>query len=354
MQVDALVDFPALSNSFRHFAKSECRGSSPLYEHLSLAIAEDEKLLALAAHSPRGQPVPNLFFAAVQYLLLQGQSSPLSRFYPGLADNVQSPDEAYPAFREFCLSHAEALQHLLITRRVQTNEVRRSAYLFLVFSLIGQLVDPRPLALIEIGASAGLNLLCDKYGYRYGEDGPFGDPRSVVQLECTFRGQKHPPLPHTIPKIVYRAGLDLSPMDVHDDEQVLWLRALVWPEHIERIELLRRAIEVARQNPLKLIAGDGVELLPEIVRGIPGEAAVCVFHTHTVNQFSPEARRRFSAVLTGLAARRDIFFRISTEWLGPPHPKLELTIWRGGSEDHRALAYCDSHGQWIEWLGDSD
>ncbi len=349
-----MVDFETLSNTFRHFAETECRSSSALYEHLSLSIAEDDKLLALAAHSPQGQPVPNLFFAAVQYLLLQGQSESLSQFYPSLTDNAHAPEAAYPAFRKFCLKNATTLQHLLTTRRVQTNEVRRSTYLYLVFSIIDRLIAKHPLALIEIGTSAGLNLLCDKYGYRYGEYGFFGDRQSAVQLVCTFRENKHPPLPQSIPKVVYRTGLDLNPIDVQDNEQVLWLRALVWPEHVERAELLRRALEVARQNPLRLIAGDAIELLRETVRAVPEDAAVCVFHTHTINQFSPAARKRLSALLTELAATKDIFFRISAEWLAPPHPKLELTIWRRGHEENRVLAYCDSHGEWLEWLGDGD
>ena len=349
-----MVDFETLSNTFRHFAETECRGSSTLYEHLSLSIAEDEKLLALAAHSSQGQPVPNLFFAAVQYLLLQGQFESLSQFYPSLTDNAHSPEAAYPAFRKFCLKSAATLQHLLTTRRVQTNEVRRSTYLYLVLSIIDRLIAKQPLALIEIGTSAGLNLLCDKYGYRYGAYGFFGDRRSAVQLVCTFRGNNHPPLPQSIPKVVYRTGLDLNPIDVQDDEQVLWLRALVWPEHVERAELLRRAIEVARRNPLRLIAGDGIELLAETVRAVPEDAAICVFHTHTLHQFSPTARKRLSALLTELAATKDIFFRISAEWLTPPHPKLELTTWQHGQEENRLLAYCDSHGEWLEWLSAGD
>ena len=183
-----MVDSDILSKTFRQFAESECRGSSALYEHLASSIAEDDKLLALAAHSPPGQPVPNLLFAAVHFLLLQGLSDPLSQFYPSLTDKARAPEGAYPAFREFCLRNATALHHLLTTRRVQTNEVQRSTYLFLVFSIIDRFIAGRPLALIEIGASAGLNLLCDKYGYRYGEYGFFGDRQSAVQLEYSLRG----------------------------------------------------------------------------------------------------------------------------------------------------------------------
>jgi hypothetical protein len=81
---------------------------------------------------------------------------------------------------------------------------------------------------------------------------------------------------------------------------------------------------------------------------------VCVFHTHTINQFSPAARKQLSALLTELAVTKEIFFRVSAEWLVPPHPKLELTTWRHGYEENRVLAYCDTHGKWIEWLSERD
>jgi hypothetical protein len=85
------------------------------------------------------QPLPNLFFAAVHFLLLQDPAAPLGQFYPSLFSTAASPEAAYPAFRAFCLAHAAALQHLLARRRVQTNEVSRCAYLFPAFALVAQL-----------------------------------------------------------------------------------------------------------------------------------------------------------------------------------------------------------------------
>lgn len=102
-------DYEAFARRFQRFAETECRGVSPLYEHLALAIAADEEILALAAHATKEQPVPNLFLVAVPYLL--------------------------PAF-----------------------------------ALVAALANKRPLTLIEIGTSAGLNLMWDHYGYRYDPD----------------------------------------------------------------------------------------------------------------------------------------------------------------------------------------
>jgi hypothetical protein len=216
--------------------------------------------------------------------------------------------------------------------------------------MIAQLAGDRPLALIEIGPSAGLNLMFDRYGYDYGAYGAFGDSSSPVQIKSTFQGEKRPPYPQGMPEVAYRVGLDLNPIDLRDQDQADWLRALVWPEHVERAALLEQAIELVKPAPPKLLAGDGIALLPEAVRAAPDEAAICVFHSYAVNQFSPEARERLKAVIQAQAASKDQFYRLSLEWIGSPPSELELTIFRNGRPEAHLLAYCDSHGRWIEWL----
>jgi hypothetical protein len=146
-------------------------------------------------------------------------------------------------------------------------------------------------------------------------------------------------------------GIDLQVVDIRDAEQVLWLRALVWPEHRRRALVLQNAIDIARHHSPRLLMGDGVAVLPEVLRSVPEELAVCVFHTHTINQLSLQARDRLSALLVEYGSSRDLF-RVSIEWLGTPHPQLELTAWHNGQAQQRLLAYCDPHGQWLEWLDD--
>jgi hypothetical protein len=341
----------AMAEEFKRFSKIEARSlSSPLYEHLSRSIAADPEIMTLAIQIPPGQPPANLLFGAVHYLLHRNYSASLAKYYPSLTPNPQPPAEAYPAFRDFCLKHADAIEHLLKTRTVQTNEIRRSAYLFLAFSVIANLAGGRPLALIEIGPSAGLNLMWDRYRYNYGEYGVFGPNNSPVHIECALRGEKRPPYPQGVPQIAYKVGLDLKPIDIQDADQVLWLQALIWPEHLERALLLKQAIEVAQQAPPRLLAGNGIELLPDAVRGSPAEAVVCVFHTYTLYQFPHEARERLAAVIAAQAASQEQFYYLSAEWLDSPQPKLELTIFRNGQPDKHLLAYCEAHGRWIEWL----
>ena len=342
-------DHEALAGRFRRFAEAECRGSSPLYEHLASSIAGDETLLSLAGQAPAGQPVPNLFLAAVHLLLREGAPSPLAEFYPSLTLRAASPAAAFPAFREWCLSRADAIRHVLTSRRVQTNEVGRCSYLLPAFTVVAALARERPLALVEIGTSAGLNLMWDQYGYRYGDGAVCGAQTSSVQLTCALRGERRPPLTPRVPSVARKIGVDLHVIDIGDPDEVRWLEALVWPEHRERALALRSAIAITRERPPELLSGDGLAILPDILEAIPADTPVCVFHTHTVNQFPAEARARLSALLDDAGRSRELY-RVSAEWLGTVHPQLELTAWRGGQADRHLLAYCDPHGRWMEWV----
>jgi hypothetical protein len=227
----------ALARRFAGFAQRECH-ASPLYEQLALGIADDPQLLAIATQARQDQPTPNLFLAAVHFLLLQGLPHPLAAFYPSLSPTTPSAEDPYPSFHAFCLEHAEAIRSLIGTRLVQTNEVQRCACLLPAFTHVAARTGGRPLALVEIGASAGLNLLWDRYGYDYGDERRCGDANSPVQLACSIHGGLHPPLPAALPTVATRVGLDLHPLDVRDPDAALWLRALVWPDEVGRAELL--------------------------------------------------------------------------------------------------------------------
>ncbi|WP_089718596.1 DUF2332 domain-containing protein [Candidatus Entotheonella palauensis] len=345
--------YEGLARRFLRYADHEYRNASPLYEHLARSIASDADLLALAAHVSPEQPTPNLFFAAIHFLLLQGQTHLLAQFYPSLTSAPQAPQHAYPALQDFCRTYADAIRHQLTTRINQTNEVSRCAYLMPAFTLISSLANARPLALVEIGTSAGLNLMRDHYGYDYGSGVVCGNPQSPVQLTCALRGDHRPPLPEQMPAVGLKIGLDLNVIDIRDADEALWLRALVWPENRQRAALLSHAIDVAREHPPQLQSGDGLSLLPDILQDIPQDMALCVFHTHVLNQFSPEARDRLATLLETHAATRDVY-RLSAEWLSGDEPQLELTAWQHGELHQWRLAYCHHHGQWLEWLDFGD
>ena len=338
-----------LARRFERFARYECHGSSPLYERLALGIAADPELLALAARCRPGQPAPNLLLAAVHDLLLDSAAHPLAAYYPSVSGSPPPDDDPYPAFQAFCLANRAAIEHLVTTRLVQTNEVRRCACLVPAFALVAARAGDRPLALVEIGASAGLNLLWDRYGYDYGDGRRTGDTTSPVQIPCSPRGAVAPPLPESLPVVAFRAGIDLHPIDVRDPAEVRCLRALVWPEHADRADRLLRAVALAQGEPPRLLAGDALDLLPDLLSQVPAETALCVYHTHTVNQFAPAARERLSAILAEHGRRRDLY-RVSIEAEADGRVVLRLAAFEAARHSEADLASCDPHGGWIEWL----
>jgi hypothetical protein len=315
---------------------------------LALVIARDEALLRLAAHAS-SRPVPNLLLAAVQYLLRRARNHPLRDFYPTLGGSATPDSDPAELFRAFCLQHATAIQEILRTRRVQTNEVRRCAVLLPAFGLVAHQASGRPLALVEVGTSAGLNLLWDHYAYDYGSGHVYGDPGSQVRLACELKGVRQPPLPDRMPPVIARLGVDLQPIDVQDPAAVDWLRALVWPEHTARLARLERAIEVVRAATPTLLAGDALERLPEMLTTVPESALLCLYHTFTINQFSPEAHGRFQTLLDTHGATHDLCC-VSIASIDAGGPELRLLAYRSGRKEERLLARCDAHGQWIEWL----
>jgi hypothetical protein len=338
-----------LAGHFVRYAE-RVRASSPLYGRLLLAVADDPDLLALAGAARRDQPAGLLLLAAVHYLLLRGAEPrpSLADYYPSIVGAATRTGDPVPAFRRFCLTCQEEIRELIATRRVQTNEVGRSACLLPAFTLISGRALGRPLALVEVGASAGLNLLFDRYAYDYGDGVLRGEVGSSVRISCSLKGANRPPLPEVLPRVASRVGVDLDPVDVRDPVARLWQRALIWPEHRARADNLRRALEIARSNPPPVEPGDALTVLPELLEAIPKEAVPCVFHTHAVYQFAPEDRERMDILLTEISTPRGLL-RVAMEPSDAGHSVLSLYAYRYGRQEKRRLAVCDHHGMWLAW-----
>jgi hypothetical protein len=342
-----LHDLTALAAQFRRFAELECE-ASPLYREITSRAAEDEAVLSLAAEGS-STPLTNLLLAAVHYLVLKDPGQPLGRFYPSVGGSAADLAGAYAAFRVFALDHAGPVRALLTTRRVQTNEVARAAVLLPGFGLIAGREPGRPLALVEVGTSAGLLLHWDRYAYDYGDGVIHGAPDSPLTLRCDARGAARPPVPQVLPAIVARIGLDLNPIDVRDPEQALWLRALVWPDQTDRAARLEQAIAIAAQAPPTLIRGDGTATLPAAVAGLPEGAIPCVLACFTLNQFDAPAREAFFRLLAEQSRGRSLYF-LSLEYLGSKVPLLRLHAFHDGvGAPEEVLARCQGHASWIEW-----
>jgi len=232
---------------------------------------------------------------------------------------------------------------------VQTNEVGRCSGLLPAFSHLSQKLSDQPLALVEIGASAGLHLLWDRYNYDYGPAGRAGDPTSPVEIAVTPQGALNPPIPARLPSVAYRIGLDLHPIDVRDEEATRWLRALIWPEHKDRMQQLATALQLARSEPPTVVEGNAAEMLPDLLAQVPQDAVLCLYHSYTLNQMPRAVREQILNHVADFSQQRDLY-RISQEgWSIQGKPKLELYAYHKGEAQQTLLAYCESHGRWIEW-----
>jgi hypothetical protein len=348
VSTEQVAGLERVAEEFRRFGAVEISATSPLYARLSAEIAHDPFVLSIAADAKRGQPRPNMLFAAVHFLLLSGEHAELSAWYPSLGSSRPPPSDPYPAFRAFCVRHEQALRRLIAERRVQTNVVGRCAVLLPALHRVA-LEAGQPLGLVEIGASAGLNLLFDHFAYRYIPGGNVGAPDSPLELRCEVRGT-HFQVPGALPPVKARRGIDLHPVDVSQADEVRWLDALVWPEEWDRRRDLRLAIEIARRHPPEVIQGDALDVLGSVLEDLPAGLAGCVVHSFTLNQFSREARAQFAALLRRAASTRPIWV-VSLEFMDEGSPVLSVTRFEHGRNHRSALARCQPHGRWLEWLG---
>ncbi|MED1603208.1 DUF2332 domain-containing protein [Alkalihalophilus marmarensis] len=340
------MDINQLSKRFILFANDECADSSKLYETLSKETAKDEELLIICSHAKESQPIPNLFFGAVHYLLLKGVRHELADYYLSLVEEPKKSTHAFVHFKSFCEEYKEEIIHLLQTKLVQTNEVRRCAYLYPSFSCIYEKTN-KPLALIEIGTSAGLQLLCDQYQYSYDGLHRYGNLNSPLSLSSEIIGENVPSFKKEAYPVHSRCGIDLHINDLRDQEDRCWLKALIWPEHMERRNEFEAAASILKENvdELNLIEGDGIELLPQIVEGLPQNVTVCVFHTHVANQMPLETKKQLLQTIDELGRDRDVFHlynNISDRF-------LHLDSYIDGRKTEETLAETAGHGEWFSW-----
>ncbi|GAA2376735.1 DUF2332 domain-containing protein [Catellatospora methionotrophica] len=314
-----------LARTYRDFALSEAAGRSPSYERLCLGVAADDAVLTLVGALPLAKRQPNLLLGAVR--LLGG------------------PVGDDPAFRDWLVAHWPAVREQMLARSTQTNEAARCAVLLPVLAAL-----PQPLALIEVGASAGLCLYPDRYRYRYGDRSPIG-PQGAPLLDCAVDGPV--PVPDRLPQVVWRAGIDLNPLDVTDPDDVRWLRSLIWPEHTERAERLSAAAAIAAAEPPLLVRGDLNESLAGLAAQAPAGATLVVFHTAVLAYLDEAGVDRFTAQLAEL--------RPGTVWLSNEAPRVvpqiaaRLPVQAPPGRfvlavDGRPVAFTMPHGQGVDWL----
>jgi len=325
-------DPAGIKRQYRQFAGTECKGYSDLYYRLAISVSEDDEMAGFIADMPETQP--NLFLASIQ--LLTGPAG-----MPATGSEL----------RAFVKRRGSDVRAAMRARRTQTNEVGRCAVLL-------PALPPGPLAPVEVGASAGLCLLFERYHYEFGST-RLGPVDSLVRLQCTTSGPV--PLPPAVPRIVWRRGLDVRPIDVHDDDAVRWLLACVWPEHHERRRRLEGAIDTARADPPVIRAGDLVDDLPAVLAEAPDDIQLVVFHSAALSYVSRKRRQAFAGLLADASKRRDIVW-LANEAAGvvleltAPAPSGSLrflvsrTHFANGQRRSELLALAHPHGAELAWL----
>jgi len=350
------VTASALAPHFVAFAQTT-RRRAPLYSRLSAGIADASLLQELYADAPAPARVPVMLFASVHHLLLADPDAPLARFYPNLGGGADG--DPVPVFLEFCATHADEIRRLIATRLPQTNEVGRSA---LLVAGLAQL-EAEPIALLDVGASAGLNLLLDRYAYADGHGHRLG--ASDVVIECAFTGARPGASgPHGVadrlPVLASRLGLDAAPVDVSDAESARWLEACVWPDQADRFERLRRAIALDAADPVEVRRGDAVDDLAATLDGL-GAGRPVVTTSWVMSYLPAQRQQEFVGALDRWGSGRDLSWvwveapnvvpvlPVPASLAGDPLTTLGVTSWRDGVRTDRVLAQCHQHGYWLRW-----
>jgi hypothetical protein len=302
---------------------AQCEGRSQLYAELLTTWADDPIAAEIVGSDPTWD-APLRLAGGLHYLVLGGE-----------ADWDDPLEEHAPFLREF-----------VATQGVQTNEVQRSWVLLPLLLRVAQRTGAEDFDLVELGPSAGLNLVWDRYRYSY-EAGEWGRENAVL----AFDGDERRPVPGELlelrPHVGRRIGIDLSPVDVTTEGGARLLRSFVWAGQDDRMRRLDQAIEAVRADPPQLVRGDYLTELPEVLAALPGGGLTIVFQTASFGYIGDEGRARVREVLEEAGERRALAF-IST---GKPREGenwgLRIVYWPGGEREF--AGHADFHGSWLSW-----
>ena len=344
----------------------------PLYSTVCGHVARDDETASLLLAARPGQARPVLWLAALHHLVLCRPDLPAARWYPSVIGAASvPPGDPWPDVRRTVLGHADELTRLIATHGTQTNEVNRAVYV--AVGLAAATVDSRevPLAVVELGASAGLLLGVDRYAVELSSptgSALLGDGASPVRCAGEDRSGVGALLTGTgaaLPPVHGRVGVDLDPVDLASVDEMRWLEACLWPEVPGRVERFRAAADLLRGDPPTVLRGDMVDRLTEAVRLArtdAGDDAHVVVLTSWAMTYLPAARRRdLVAVLDELAGTVSHLSWLTAEPRGcvpgldghedpvEGSTVLGLQRWRHGHAlPPTVLGTCHPHGTWID------
>ena len=370
-----MLDEIPLPDHFRAFADVVERDGGTVYPAICRGVADDDEILSLLDVAPPPQRRPLLLLASVHFLLLSGAEHALAAYYDTVAQvrglSCDPPaGDITPVFTDFCRRHRAELEALIGTRRTQTNEVGRCTALLPGLCHVAALYGwDEPLSLLDLGTSAGLNLLFDDYAYTFraqegGATVQAGDPTSAVALECSSRPGVEVLPELRLPSMAERVGLDLSPVDPRSDEEARWLLACQWPDNPPRFARLRAALDNVRAvpDPPRLVRGDMVTDVPRIAATIADAGPLVVFHSWVAAYLDEGEQRTLATAVRALGRDRRVHYLycespFETSGLPTPPPPVPrdlpdlatALVHIGPGDDPERLADTHPHGYWIRW-----
>ena len=280
----------------------------------------------------RGSAIALRLLAPVHRKVLAGELAELARHYPSTGGDGDAT-AAWVGFREFLKGNVAWMRREL-QRPCQTNEVGRSAALLGGFLEVSHRTG-KPLRILELGASAGLNLRWDRYYYQ-SADGSWGDDSSSVQFTHSF--EVPPPL-NRVADVVERRGCDLNPIDPTSEEGALMLRSFIWADQLARLTQLDGALEVAAQVPVAVERIGAAAFLERELATPRDDVATVVYHSVFMQYVTEPERDRIGAAIAGAGV-----FYLRME---PAHPLFEVRL------DDQLLGTCHAHGTRVRWNVDS-
>jgi hypothetical protein len=322
------------------------RLGSPIYAHLLERAADDLEQGGPVWRVVKpycGQPfnfVHHLrLMGETHRLAISGDAPELAAHYPTTGGDGD-PEAAWDAFIKLVDE-----RDITLDRPVQTNEVGRSAALLGGFLTVAQQTG-LGLRVLEIGASAGLNLRWDRFRYE-ADDWAFGDSASPARIPCEYTGGR-PPLPQAV-WVLERAGCDPNPIDPTTDDGSLTLESFVWPEQIERLQLLRSAIEVARRTPATVDEASAPNWLEEQLARERGGSATVVFHSIMWGYMTDDDRARITQTMIDAGERATESEPLAWLRMEPGADQTDVTLTTWPDFEERVIAYAGYHGRPVRW-----
>ncbi|MEO5535676.1 MAG: DUF2332 domain-containing protein [Pseudolysinimonas sp.] len=312
---------------YHRAATRDLVGHSALHVAWAAGVAADDEVVALLDRLPRERRQPSLVFSVATYL--------------------GAPLEAYPGFRTWLVEHWPDVERETTTRRTQTNEVARCGPLVVALDRVTDRGgETAPIALLEVGAAAGLCMIPDRYSYRFGTHPVVGDGTPLIEVAVSGDGIP----PERIPAIAWRRGIDLNPLSAADSADREWLEALIPLDRPDRRSRLRAALATAEVDPPTVVAGDALDDLARVAADAPRDIPLVVVSLGTLVYLAPAARAEFPKAVARLGARlvtleAEGIADQTTARTAPERTGFVLAL------DGEPIAQVSPHGDRLSWVG---